>query len=156
MPAPGAYQTIFEIGFRSFPWSAFLSPVLFILLGIASYRFSTRQFFKVFGLIGSAFGFLIVLVICVSLVPNYIRSRNTYKNGQTKVIEGTVENFRPMPPLGPTKESFSVGGVSFSYFVGDNSPCFTNGPMHKGPIYAGLNVRIYYNDGCIQRVDVRR
>jgi len=156
MLAPAEYQTIFEINVASFPWSAFLTPCLCILLGIAFYRFSKMKLFQLFGLIASAVGLFFVLLYCTALIPKYVRLRHAYKNGQTKLIEGPIENFHPMPSLGPSKESFSVGGVLFSYYVGEDSPCFTNGPQRKGPIHESLNVRIFYDDECIQRVDVRK
>lgn len=148
------YQTIFEIGVRSFPWSAFLNPSLCILLGVALYRFSKRQFFKAFGFGAILVGWLFFLMEVISLIPKSVQLRSAYVKGQTSVVDGPVENFHPMPVLGPSKESFSVRTVSFSYYVGDFTPCFTNTPEHRGPIRAGLTVRIFYNDGCIQRVDI--
>lgn len=49
MAASPAFQTVFQIGVRSFPWSAFLNPSLCILLGIAFYRIAKRQALKAFG-----------------------------------------------------------------------------------------------------------
>ena len=153
MLAPAEYKTIFEINLAAVPWSIFLNSSLFILLGIAFYRFSKRQLFQVFGLITSAFGFFFFLILFTAIVPRYIRLRYAYKNGQTKVIEGRVEDFHPMTAHVSPTESFTVGGVFFVYAVGDN-PCFTNGVEYKRPIHDGLNVRIFYDDGCIQRLDV--
>lgn len=154
MAASPEYRTIFEIGFHSFPWSAFLNPSLCIMLGIAFYRFSSRQLFKAFGFVAIIVGTIFFLLASVSVIPMSIRLRKAYVSGRTTTIEGAVEDFRPMPALGPSRESFSVKGVAFSYFVGDFTPCFTNAPPLKGPVHAGLAVRVFYDDGCIQRVDI--
>ena len=119
MLAPAEYQTIFEINVASFPWSAFLTPCLCILLGTAFYRFSKMKLFQLFGSIASAVGLFFVLLYCTALIPKYVRMRHAYKDGQTTLIEGPIENFHPMPSLGPSKESFSVRGVLFSYYVGE-------------------------------------
>jgi hypothetical protein len=58
------------------------------------------------------------------------------------------------PALGPAIESFSVSGTPFSYNALDDTPCFHNAPVHRGPIREGLNVRLHYYEGCIQRVEV--
>ncbi|MGD0403061.1 MAG: hypothetical protein ABSB66_07675 [Candidatus Acidiferrales bacterium] len=154
MAASPEYRTIFEIGFRSFPWPAFLNPSFCIMLGIAFYRFSARQFFKAFGFVAIIVGAIFFLLTSVSLIPMSIRLRNAYVNGHTTVIEGAVEDFHPMPALGPSKESFSVKGIAFSYYVADFIPCFTNAPPLKGPVHAGLTVRVFYDRSCIQRVDI--
>jgi hypothetical protein len=145
MAAP-EYQTVFEIGLRSFPWSAFLNPSLCTLLGVALYRFSKRQFFKASGSVAILVGALFFLIAFISLIPKSIQLRSAYVKRQTTMVEGPVEDFHPMPTLGPSKESFSVGTVPFSYYVGEFTPCFTNTPEHRGPIRAGLTVRIFYND----------
>lgn len=90
------------------------------------------------------------------LIPDFVKLRSAYVSGKSMVIEGVVQSFHPAPVIGSTLESFSVNGVSFSYYAGDDAPCFHNNPLHKGPIQEGLNVRIHYNEGCIQRVDLIR
>jgi hypothetical protein len=90
----------------------------------------------------------------VRLVPNFIAQRHAYRNGDSSVVEGTVEYFHPAPELGAAKEFFRVNGVNFLYNVLDSTPCFHNSPLQRGPIRQGLTVRIYYKDECIQRVDI--
>lgn len=153
---PREYTTVFEIGFRSFPWSALINPLFFALLGFVFYGFSKQQIRQVVGVVVFGMGLIFFLIISTRLIPDFARARSEYVNGQSSVVEGTITDFRPMPDLGPSEESFSVGGVRFSYYVGDWSPCFNNSPRRKGPARAGLNVRIYYRDTCIQRVDIQR
>lgn len=47
-----------------------------------------------------------------------------------------------------------MAGVAFSYYVEAFTSRFTNAPAHRGPVTAGLTVRLFYNEGCIQRVDI--
>ncbi|MGB6546852.1 MAG: hypothetical protein WBE97_14635 [Candidatus Acidiferrales bacterium] len=151
------YKTIFEIGFKSFPWGTMLHPLPFILAGILLFRFAKRKaFYKATGLVVSVLGGLFFCVLATVLVPNFIELRHAFKSGDSSIVEGVVEDFRAAPLLGPADESFSVHGVDFSYNALDATPCFRNAPFHKGPMQSGLTVRIYYNDGCIQRIDVRK
>ena len=151
------YQTVFEIGLRSFPWGQLLHPVLFIVLGLSLFRFSGgKEILKVFGLCAAAFGTLGFLVLAAVLVPDFVEHRRPYLGGESSLAQGTVQDFNPMPTLGPAIESFSVQGIQFSYNVLDSTPCFHNAPAHKGPVRTGLDVRVYYKPGCIQRVDIQR
>jgi hypothetical protein len=150
------YETVFQIGFRSFAWSALLHPLAFVVIGILLFRFAKIQIYKGMGVIIAALATLIVLVATVRLAPDFVKLRHAYRSGDNSVVEGIVEDYRPAPSLGAADESFSVDGVHFSYNVLDTSPCFHNAPAHKGPVRPGLGVRIYYKDGCIQRVDIRR
>jgi hypothetical protein len=151
------YQTVFQIGLGSFPWSLMLPLVVLIAIGYAMIRFNGgKQIRLAVGYLVIIFCLLMVFVLNLSLVPEFIQARHAYRSGNSSVIEGTVEDFHPMPGLGPAAESFSVNGKTFSYNVLDSTPCFQNLPAHKGPIHSGLTVRIFYKDSCIQRVDVRQ
>jgi len=151
------YNTVFEIGFRSFPWNLLPQPALFILIGVLLFRFGKRkQIYQVTGLIVAALATIFVLVSAISLVPKFIEIRHSYKSGTSSFVEGVVENFHAAPELGAAEESFSVRGVNFSYNALDASSCFPNAPFGKGPIGSGIAVRIFYPDACIQRVDIRK
>lgn len=153
---PG-YETIFEIGWRSFPWSGLVHPIPFIILGILLIGFSkSKQIYKVFGVALATLATVIFLFLAQSYLPDFIHLRGIYRSGGSTVVVGTVENFHPAPTLGAANESFSVNGINFTYNVLENTPCFYNAPAHRGPIRPGLEVRIYYNDRCIQRVDIRQ
>jgi len=151
------YQSVFEIGFRSFPWFTFLHPIPFIVIGVLLFRFvKSKQTYQIAGILVAIFASIIFLLNTVSLVPEFVRDRSAYRTGDSSMVEGVVENFYPAPALGPSKESFAVNGTMFSYYVGTATACFSNTPNHRGPIRPGLHVRIYYKNDCIQRVDVRR
>lgn len=148
---------VFEIGLRSFPWVRMLQPVLFIAIGLLLFRFCrNKQIYQAAGIIVASLASVFLLILLVVFVPNFVRLRSAYISGRTSVVEGIVENFRPAPALGPARESFSVRGVVFSYNALDDTPYFHNAPLRNGPIRDGMDVRIHHNDGCIQRVDVRR
>jgi hypothetical protein len=155
--APTDYKTVFELGIGSFPWSDFLIPSVFIVAGFGIYKFSKLQSVQVVGLAILALSILIFAVLALAVTSNYNVLRRAYLAGISSVIEGRVENFRPMPSLGPARESFSVHGVNFSYNALDSTPCFHNGPAHLGPIRNGQFVRVHYeyDNGCIQRLEIR-
>ena len=149
------YQTVFELGIKSFPWAAALHPLPFIFGGIALMYFGRKkQSYQIAGAVITALATVIMFVSGMVLIPEFMKLKASYKQGDGGIVEGVVENFRPAPPLGPAKESFSVKGVLFSYNALDATPCFHNAPLHRGPIRAGIRVRIYYKNQCIQRVDV--
>lgn len=150
------YSTVFEIGFRSFPWNLLFHPIPFILIGLLLFRFGKgKQIYQATGVIVAALAAFFVLIIAIRLVPDFVEIRHGYKTGNSLFIEGTVENFHAAPDLGAAVESFSVRGVKFSYNALDPTTCFHNAPFRKGPIRSGIAVRIFYQDGCIQRVDIR-
>ena len=149
------YHTIFELGLRSFPWSMVVSPLIFLAVGLLLIRFcKSKTFYVVSGAFVALMASLFILLALVNDIPNFWELRHAYVSGKSFVVEGIVQDFHPAPAIGPTKESFSVHGVPFSYYAADNTPCFTNAPLHKGPIREGLNVRIHYYDDCIQRIEV--
>jgi hypothetical protein len=156
----GNYQTVFEIGLGSFPWARVLHPLIgvaaIVAIGLFLMLFlRSKQIALVMGAFGVLFGSLFILPGLVVFVPNFVKLRSAYVSGRSSIVEGVVENFRPAPTIGPAREFFSVSGVLFSYNALDDTPCFHNAPLHRGPIRDGSDVRIYYDEGCIQRVDLR-
>jgi hypothetical protein len=71
-----------------------------------------------------------------------------------QIVEGSVENFVPMPYGGHAYESFDVSGHHFSYSDYVLSAGFHNASSHGGPIKAGLRVRLSYLGNDILRVEV--
>src|SRR5262249_10246926 len=72
-----------------------------------------------------------------------------------EIVEGTVEQFHPMPYHGHSLESFTVNGVRFEYSDFDDSkPGFNHTKSHGGPIHAGMRVRIHYREGSILQIQV--
>lgn len=70
-----------------------------------------------------------------------------------EVVEGTVENFHPMPYEGHTQESFTIKGVEFSYSDFTLNPGFNQTKSHGGPIDAGMNLRIWHIGNEILKIE---
>lgn len=78
------------------------------------------------------------------------------RSGDFQVVEGEVRDFKPMPPEGHARESFTVSGVRFDYSDFDLSTgSFNNAASHGGPIHAGLYVRISHHHGRILKIEIR-
>ena len=154
---PTEYKTVFEIGLHSFPWADLAIPGLLAGLGLGLYKISRQQTGQLVGSLMIIFGILFFGLLSTTDISKFLELRRAYVNERSSVIEGPVENFRPMPALGPASESFTVRGVNFSYNVLDSTPCFHDAPAHFGPIRPGQLVRVYYQHagGCIQRLDIR-
>lgn len=128
--SPG-FEVVFEIGRRSFPWTMFLSPAPFLVFGLLAMRYAPgkRPIFRVTGAAFASFAALFLLIGAIVFVPEFFSLWRDYKNGNSTVVEGIINNFHPAPNIGPTRESFSVNQTSFSYNVLDASPCFHNAPF---------------------------
>lgn len=119
-------------------------------------RFSKAQRAQLIAGLAIILGICMALLLSISVVPFFFRMRNDFASGKTTAIEGPIENFRPALKIGPATESFSVGDVTLTYDTFDDSPCFHNQKPFDGIIHDGLKVRIFYNNGCIQQIDLIR
>ncbi len=157
-------HTIYEIGFRTFPWKDMLDPLLFVGVGFllfwigstsrAKWLGRRKTIYAVSGAFIGSFALIIFVVLLIRLFPDLMSLRHDYVAGNSFVVEGAVQNFQPAAGAGPADESFTVGDKTFSYNVLDDTPCFHDAPLHHGPIRNGLNVRIHYHEDCIQRIDI--
>jgi hypothetical protein len=77
----------------------------------------------------------------------YFTFRRALASGATGLVEGTVDDFHPMPVGGHGAESFTVQGVRFSYAVSEVTGAFNTSWSHGGPIRPGRRVRIHYLQG---------
>ena len=66
--------------------------------------------------------------------PQYYQLRKKYRAQQYSVVEGIVENFKPMPYEGHENETFTVNGIRFEYSDYAVSPAFNQTSSHGGPI----------------------
>ena len=163
--AQSGFQTVFEIGLTAFPWRGFAICAAFSVLGMGLIRFSgapalgspkvARAARQIVGGFLVAFSLLLILLLGIRQIPDFVEKWHAYSSGKYSVVEGPVESFHPMPFGGHQNEWFRVHETSFSYSSYDETPCFHSAASHGGPIRSGLNVRIYFIDGCILRVDVR-
>jgi hypothetical protein len=150
------FQTVFEMGWRTFPWRDIAGPFLVGITGVVIFKTAGQNGLRQgVGFLIALFGLGMCVLLAVTEIPEWHSARVDYLNGQTEAVEGTVEYFRPPPYVGPTRESFTVGKITFVYYPGSSTPCFTNAPLRRAPIRNGAVVRIHYIDGCIQRVDIQ-
>jgi hypothetical protein len=61
-----------------------------------------------------------------------------------------------MPPSGQGCESFLVDGQSFKYNDAAYNGGFEKSSLYGGPIREGLQVRIWYVDNVIVRLEIAR
>ena len=152
-----SYQTVFEMGFRTFPWGRVAHPLVFVAIGLVLGALLKRKpGYRLFMFSMALFAALFVVLGLVNFIPRFIALRSTYVSGKSSIVEGVVENLHPAPTIGPANESFSVSGIQFSYSALDDTPYFHDAPSHETPIREGSHVRIHYNGDCIQRVEVAR
>jgi hypothetical protein len=100
-------------------------------------------------------------LVCASVVfagtfGDYLNCSHALASGKASYVEGTVDNFVPMPHNGHGDESFTVGGVIFSYSdflvqAGFNTTTFKNGPIRQG-----LPVRIWYVGNEIVKLEIKK
>ena len=68
-----------------------------------------------------------------------------YKSGECEIVEGTVENFHPMPQELHDTEHFEVEGVYFQYGADNSKHCYSRCKKDGGFITGdGQKVKIWY------------
>jgi hypothetical protein len=148
------YYTAFELGYRTFPWIEIVSPIVFFAIGLFLIKIiKTPAFRVVMGAVMFLQGLIYFGVKLPDIIPRCLRLRRAYISSHSLTVTGVVQSFTPAPRLGPQLETFRVGGVKFSYNILDDTPCLHTSHLHERQIENGSFVRIYYYDGCIQRVD---
>ncbi len=86
----------------------------------------------------------IFIVIFFQLGPLY-KAKKMVANKEYNIVEGTVENYQPMPYEGHANEKFDVAGVHFEFSDYDINIGYHNSASHGGVIIAGRYVRIIYS-----------
>jgi hypothetical protein len=82
---------------------------------------------------------------------------SAYREGQYKVVEGQVQVLHRQPATGHTKgDVIAVNGeqLEVNYFY--HTPAYRNTLAHGGVLGPGAYARIYYYNGEILRVDIRK
>jgi len=89
-------------------------------------------------------------VLLIDVVGNAWGLKDASRPGNCQEVEGLVADFVPEPALGHRSESFSVGGLRFSYSSSDLTVGgFRWSSGAGGPIRGGLPVRIcFVRDGA--------
>ena len=87
-------------------------------------------------------------------INNLVRA---YRHGQYQVVEGQVQVLHEQPATGHTKgDIITVNGKQFevNYFYA--TPAYRNTLAHGGVLQSGVYARLYYYNGEILRVDIRK
>jgi hypothetical protein len=80
-----------------------------------------------------------------------------YRDGRYQVLEGQVQVLHEQPATGHTKgDIICVNGKEFevNYFYA--TPAYRNTVAHGGVLRSGVYAKLYYYDGEILRVDIRK
>jgi hypothetical protein len=101
-------------------------------------------------------GFAVIWTIMAFLgtFVGYWHGREKLLSGKAQYVEGTVQDFVPMPYQGHAEESFTVNGVGFRYSDYVVGAGFNLTASHGGPIREGLHVRIWYSGNDILKLQV--
>jgi hypothetical protein len=153
------YITVFEITQKPFQWWFPAFGLIFVLMGAVSVwigrRWPSQKLMKITGYFGLVFASLWVLLAFGSTFSEYRQCVDAYRSGNYAVVEGQVENFRPMPYEGHQDECFSVRNKRFCYSDYGIQAGFNQSASHGGPVREGLPVRIAYSNDQILRLQIR-
>ena len=87
-------------------------------------------------------------------INNLVRA---YQNGQYEIVEGQVQVLHEQPATGHTKgDIIAVNGKQFEVNYFYLTPAYRNTLAHGGVLNAGVYTRIFYHNGEILRVDIRK
>lgn len=162
------YKTVFEVTDKGFDMIT-LMPLLFIVIGVGISWFNIkynkskspkRNFTIVFGFIFSGFALVMLLSTVPSSLANRNKTQKIFENQEYQVVEGTIEDFHPMPHSGHDVESFTVNGVYFEYSDYMLVYGFNNTASHGGPLKRnGQQVRLSYisvnGDNRILKIELK-
>ena len=153
------YVTVFEITQKPFQWWFPASGLIFVLIGAAfiwaGRRWPSQKRMRIAGYFMLGFASLWVLFAFGLTFSEYRQCVDAYRSGKYTVVEGQVENFRPMPYEGHQDECFTVRNERFCYSDYGIQAGFNNSASHGGPIREDLPVRIAYYNGQILRLQIR-
>jgi len=163
---PDRFVKVYDIvdaGFQNWTFPAL--GLIFIGLGLATVLFP--RILKAIGIPYFAFeswqryiplfiGIIWTLMASAMTYLPYQHQRRLAEQGQCRLVEGRVENFRPAG-ANTTLENFTVSGVTFTYTDAAPAPGFNVTATHGGPIRADQYVRICYNPAgnTILRLEIR-
>ena len=71
-------------------------------------------------------------------------------------VEGVITDFKPMPEGGHADESFIVDGRRFRYSSYDITSGFNKTVVRGGPLKEGMNVKLWYYEGVILKIQSKQ
>ena len=160
------YKTVFDAAHQSTPLFSFPAfGLIFLLVGalvawkpaLLNEMVSENRVWinpRYFGMIFMVFAFFWMLIGYSAIAGQQGQGAAELRDPNLHVVEGTVENFDPMPFGGHKYESFDVAGHHFRYSDFIITAGFHNTASHGGPLKAGLQVRLSYVGNDILRIEV--
>lgn len=153
------YVTVFDISTEPFEWWWPAIGLVIFAIGIVFIKFVSRwpsqKNAKIIGWVMVVFGTIFAILVYNSVRSMWAEWRGAYDRGSYFIVEGVVQDFKPMPYEGHQDECFRVKSQQFCYSDYISQPGFHQSASHGGPIREGLPVRIAYYEGQILRLDVR-
>jgi len=160
------FRTVFEITWRS---NGVLADEIFrLFIGIAAlmggvtalvHNWRHKKLKSWLGpVFATAWGLLWLYLHNFPYVFGHINSLvRAYRNGQYQVVEGQVHVLREQPATGHTKgDIITVNGKQFEVNYFYLTPAYRSTLAHGGVLEGGVYARIYYHNGEILRVDIRK
>jgi hypothetical protein len=154
---PMEWRIIFDVATRPFDWGPLqVSAAIFAGGCFVILQGKARQT-GLGAILAGSFLILISLTAAGYVTTDWYFSRREelrdLADKHYSVVEGPVKNFYPAYFEGRTEESFTVSGHTFRYSDRLFGTCFDQPSAHGGPIKAEMVVRVYFNDGCILRIE---
>jgi hypothetical protein len=156
------FITVFNLadtGYRDWTFPAF--GLIFVAIGLflpklvkAGVFGSNPRMGPWFPIVFLGFAIFWTATAFLATFSEYLKDRDALISGKAAYVEGTVENFVPMPYTGHALESFSVNGIPFNYADGVVKAGFNNTASHGGPIRQRLYVRIWYLGNDILKLQI--
>ena len=157
--ADPAWITLFDVsrdGIGLAPWAflaMWLAGICAVGCALLTVRFS-RLFLGIwlaFWSIAGGFGL-------GNVFYQYAANVHALKTGRCATVEGPIREFHPQPPWAKGEyERFVVNGHKFSYSrtnLGGGGLRSSDG--FRPPLLDGIWVKVWYRDGAICRLDMRR
>lgn len=158
------YYVVFDI--LSSGYKAWLFPAVglfFIVMGVFAVIFRHKIFppdvkatksNRLFPFMFLSFGILWTIDAFYSTYSEYLYLIDSVKKGYVEIVEGSVNNFEPMPLGGHKKEKFCVQNTCFQYSDFNVTNGFNNATVNGGPIKEGLLVRVSYVGDVIVKLEI--
>src|SRR6476659_8339321 len=115
------FTTVFDASTQGYAWWWLIIPACLVLILAAIFlqrkRLASRLplRFRAWGLLLSlfalAFAALVSTCAFIGSYSSYSAAQALLRNGDTKIVEGIVENYTPQPAFDNGVESFTVDGV---------------------------------------------
>jgi len=146
-------RTAYEVSILNMDWIIFVFIAVTVIISII---FWTRRKRKTFFILWYCLWMILAGVGIVGSIYRHYSHIQWLHNGYCNVVEGNVENFNPMQYEGHKFESFTVQGIRFEYSDYKVNGGFNRTNSHGGPIYEGRWVQIYYKNGTILKLVVKK